>query len=80
MKFEANKEYMENLSLYPVTGLKCVHMEKFSSPLTEIPVGKTEISGTKPGRPLIRTHRKFYKGFRGRARSRKPDLSDLGVL
>ena len=31
----------------------------------------TEISGTKPARPLIWTHRKFYKGFRGEARSRK---------
>ena len=47
-------------------------MAKFSSPLTEIPVGKTEISVTEPARPLIWTHRKFYKGFRGKARSRKP--------
>ena len=31
-----------------------------------------EISGTEPARPLIRTHRKCYKGFRGKARSRKP--------
>ena len=36
----------------PVTGLKCSHCEIFS-PLTEIPVGKTEISGTEPARPLI---------------------------
>ena len=35
-------------------------------------VGKTEISGTEPARPLVWTHRKFYKGFRGEARSRKP--------
>ena len=55
----------------PVTGLKCPY-GKFSSRLTEISVGKTEISGTEPARPLIRTHRKFYKGFRGKARSRKP--------
>ena len=27
---------------------------------------------TEPGRPFIGTHRKFYKGFRGKARSRKP--------
>ena len=48
----------------PVTGMKCSY-GKISSPLTEI-------SGTKPARPLIWTHRKFYKGFRGKARSRKP--------
>ena len=33
-------------------------MEKISSPLTEIPIGKTEISVTEPGHPLIWTHRK----------------------
>ena len=55
----------------PVTGMKCSY-GKISSPLTEISVGKTEISGTEPARPLIWTHRKFYKGFRGEARSRKP--------
>ena len=49
-----------------------VHMAKFSSPLTEIPIGKTEITVTELGRPLISTHRKFYKGFRGKARCRKP--------
>ena len=48
----------------PVTGMKCSY-GKISSPLTEI-------SGTEPARPLIWTHRKFYKGFRGEARSRKP--------
>ena len=54
-----------------VTGLKCSY-GKISSPLTEIPVGKTEISETEPAHPLIRTtHRKFYKGFRGKARSLK---------
>ena len=37
-----------------VTGLKCSY-GKISSPLTEIPVGKTEISGTEPAHPLIRT-------------------------
>ena len=36
----------------PVTGLKCSYGKIFS-PLTEIPVGKTEISGTEPARPLI---------------------------
>ena len=54
-----------------VTGMKCSY-GKISSPLTEISVGKTEISGTEQARPLIWTHRKFYKGFRGEARSRKP--------
>ena len=54
----------------PVTGLKCSY-GKISSSLTEIPVGKTEISETDPAHPLIRAiHRKFYKGFRGKARSR----------
>ena len=31
----------------PVTGMKCSY-GKISSPLTEISVGKTEISGTEP--------------------------------
>ena len=50
--------------------VKCSY-GKFSSPLTQIPVGKTEISGTQPARPLIWTYPKFYKGFRGKARSRE---------
>ena len=54
-----------------VTGMKCSY-GNISSPLTEIPVGKTEISVTEPGRPLIWTHQSFYKGFRGKVRSRKP--------
>ena len=40
--------------------LKCSY-GKISSPLTEISVGKTEISGTEPARPLIYTHRNFTK-------------------
>ena len=55
----------------PPCGMKCPY-GKMSSTLTEISVGKLEISGTKPARPLIWTHRKFFKGFRGKARSRKP--------
>ena len=55
----------------PVTGMKCSY-GKISSPLTEISVEKTEISVTEPARLLIWTHRKFYKGFRGEASSRKP--------
>ena len=35
-----------------VTGLKCSYGKIFS-PLTEIPGGKTEISGTEPAYPLI---------------------------
>ena len=54
----------------PLTGMKCSY-GKISSPLIEISIGKTEISGTEPARPFIWTHRKFYKGFRGKARSRK---------
>ena len=48
----------------PVTGPKCSYGKIFS-PLTEIPVGKTETAHS-----LKWTHRKFYKGFRGKARSR----------
>ena len=55
----------------PVTGLKCSYC-KISRPFIEIPVRKTEISGTEPARPLIWNYRKFYKGFGGKARSRKP--------
>ena len=54
-----------------VTGLKCSYRKIFS-PLTAMPVRKTEISGTEQARPLIRTHRKFHKGFWGTARSLKP--------
>ena len=51
--------------------MKCSY-GKISSPVTEISVGKTEISGTEPARSLMYTHRKFYKVFRCRARFRKP--------
>ena len=54
-----------------VTGLKCSYRKIFS-PLTAMPVRKTEISGTEQACPLIRTHRKFHKGFWGTARSLKP--------
>jgi len=47
------------------------HMEKLFSQLTEIPVEKTDISGTEPARPVIWTHRNFYKGFRSKASPRK---------
>ena len=49
--------------------MKCSY-GKISSPLTEIP-------GTEPARSLIGTyHQIFYKGFRGKARPRKPDLCE----
>ena len=41
-------------------------------PVTEISVAKTEISVTGPARPLIWTHRYFYKEKSGQARSLKP--------
>ena len=53
----------------PVTGMKCSY-GKISSPLTEI-------SGTEPACPLIWSHLKFYKEFRGEARSRKPRASPV---
>ena len=59
------------LPFIPVTGMKCSY-GKISSPLTKISVGKTKISATKSARPLKWTHPKFYKGFRGKVRSRKP--------
>ena len=55
-----------------VTCLKCSY-GKISSPLTEISVGKNEISGTEPTCSLIWTHRAFYKGFRG-----KGEISETG--
>ena len=55
----------------PVTGLECSYGKIFI-PVTEISVAKTEISVTGPARPLIWTHRYFYKEKSGEARSRKP--------
>ena len=60
----ANRTARIHHAFIPVTGLKCSY-GKISSPFTEI-------SGTKPARPLLWTQQKFYNGFRGRARSRKP--------
>ena len=51
-------------SFVPVTGLECSYGKIF------IPV--TEISVTGPARPLIWTHRYFYKEKSGEARYRKP--------
>ena len=36
-----------------LTELNSVHMGKISSPITEFPVEKTEISATEPDHPLI---------------------------
>ena len=55
----------------PVTGLECSHGKIFI-PVTKISVTNTEISVTGPARPLIWTHRYFYKENSGEARSRKP--------
>ena len=60
-----------HLALIPVTVMKRSSCGKIFGPLTEIPVGKTEISGTKPACTLKWTHLKVYKRFRGKARSRK---------
>ena len=54
-----------HLAFIPVTGLKCSQDKSFS-PLTEIAVGKTEASGTESAHPLISTHGKFYREFRGK--------------
>ena len=49
-------------ALIPVTRMKCSYGKIFC-PLTEIQVVKTEMWGTKPARPVIRTHRKFIRGL-----------------
>ena len=52
--------------------LVSVHMATFS-PLSEIPVEKTEISATEPARSLISTRRDFFKGIKGCA-----EISETG--
>ena len=37
----------------PVTGLKCSYGQTILKNFTEILVGKTEMSGTEPARPVI---------------------------
>jgi len=54
------------------------HMGKFWSRLPRSRSQKTEISVTGPARLLIWTHRNFYEGKSGEARSRK--TSQLGWL
>ena len=58
-------------SFVPVTGLECSYGKIFI-PVNEISVAKTEISVTGPARPLLWTHRCFYKEKTGEARYRKP--------
>ena len=41
-----------NPPFIPVTGMKCSY-GTISSPLTEVSVGKTEISGTEQARPIV---------------------------
>ena len=53
MQDDAIRATRDHLAFTPVTGLKWCSYGKISSPLTEIPVGKTTISETKPARPLI---------------------------
>ena len=62
-------------SFVPVTGLECSYGKIFI-PVNEISVAKTEVLGTGPARPLIWTHRYFYKEKSGESRSRKPSQPD----
>ena len=55
----------------PVTGLQCSYRKIFI-PITETSVAKTDISVAGPSRPLIWTHRYFYKEKSSEAGSRKP--------
>ena len=72
MQDDAIRTARIHLAIHPGNRDKVFIWQNFQPAFTEISVGKTEIAGTEPARPLIRTHRKFYKGFRGKARSRKP--------
>ena len=65
--------------LKPGTELKCSYGKIFQ-PGYRGPGWKNRDLGPEPARSLIRTLGTFYKGFRGKARSRKPGLSDPGVL
>ena len=60
----------------PVTGLQCSYRKIFI-PITETSVAKTDISVAGPARPLIWTHRYFYKEKSGEGRSRKPSQPGL---
>ena len=59
MQDDAIRTIWTHPAFIPVTCLKCSY-GKISSPLTEISVGKNEVSGTDPARPLIQTHRSVF--------------------
>ena len=65
----ANFPYEHTTEFVPVTGLECSYGKIF------IPV--TEISVTGPARPLIGTHRYFYKEKSGEARYEPARLTGL---
>ena len=46
------------------------------NPLTEIAVGKTKASGTESAHPLISTHGKFYREFRGK----QGEITETGLI
>ena len=54
-----------------VTGWECSYWKIFIL-VTEISIAKTKILVTGPAKPLISTHRSFYKEKSGESRSRKP--------
>ena len=49
-------------------------LAKVSARLPRSRLEKPRSPAPEPARPLVWTHRKFYNGFRGKARSRKPGL------
>ena len=49
-----------------------IHPGNRASPVNRAHMKRPSVGKTEPARPLVWTHRKFYKGFRGEARSRKP--------
>ena len=52
MQDDAIRAVRIHTAFIPVTEMTCL-CGKLFSPLTEIPVGKIEIPGTEPARPLI---------------------------
>ena len=52
------------------TGMKCSCGKIFQPAYRDLGFSDRDLG--KPGHPLVWTHRKFFKGFKGKARSRKP--------
>ena len=52
------------------TGMKCSCGKIFQPAYRDLGFSDRDLG--KPGHPLVWTHRKFYKGFKGKARSWKP--------